>query len=117
MIIFHVEIWFMIVISKFLVPKGFIGLTLYPFILLKTKELKLNESIVNHEKIHLRQQLELLIVFFYIFYTMEWLVKCYKFKNRKEAYRNISFEREAYSNENDKTYLKKKKIWSFISYL
>jgi len=52
----------MIIISKYLVPKGFIGLTLFPFIFLRTKNLKENPTLIHHEKIHLRQQLELLII-------------------------------------------------------
>ena len=65
----------MIVVSKYLVPRGFVGLTLYPFILLKTKAMKQNIIVINHEKIHLRQQIELLIVFFYIIYISEWIFK------------------------------------------
>lgn len=38
------------------------GITLFPFILLRKKELRRNQILINHEKIHLRQQLELLII-------------------------------------------------------
>ena len=46
----------MILISKYLVPKGYLGITIYPFVLLKSKVLKSNIVLVNHEKIHLKQQ-------------------------------------------------------------
>lgn len=107
----------MIFISKYLIPKGFIGITLYPFIFLKAKKLKNNSVLINHEKIHLKQQLELFVVFFYVFYLLEWCFKLMKYKDKKEAYKNISFEREAYVNENNLSYLSKRQTWAFVSYL
>ncbi|TCI85545.1 hypothetical protein [Tenacibaculum sp. M341] len=107
----------MILISKHIVPKGFSGITLYPFIFLRYKNLKKNKLLINHEKIHLQQQLELLIVFFYIFYGLEWFVKLIKYKNSYLAYKNLSFEKEAYQNESNLDYLKNRKIWTFIKYL
>lgn len=100
-----------------MVPKGFIGITLFPFIFLKERDLKQNTALINHEKIHLKQQLELLIIFFYLFYFFEWMVKLCIYKNRHLAYRNLSFEREAYENENNLQYLKTRTFWAFIKYL
>ena len=107
----------MIIIFKHIIPKKYIGLTIFPFIFLKNKELKQNIVLINHEKIHLKQQLELLVIFFYVFYGIEWLVKCFKYKNGYLAYKNISFEREAYSNEENLYYLSARKPWNFINYL
>lgn len=107
----------MIFISKHIIPKGFVGLALYPFIFLKRKDLKNNSFLINHEKIHLRQQRETLLVFFYLFYGVEWLIKLYKYRTTSLAYVNVSFEREAYTNENDLNYLKNRKPWSFIRYI
>ena len=107
----------MILVSKFLVPKGYTGLTLFPFIFLKYGFLTKNEILINHEKIHLRQQLEMLVVFFYLFYGIEFLVRLFQYKNWYNAYKNISFEREAYLNENDLNYLKNRRFWRFITYL
>jgi len=107
----------LILISKHIVPRGFTGITLYPFIFLRSKELKKDEILVNHEKIHLQQQLELGIIFFYIIYGFEWLIKCAQYKNGYLAYRNLSFEKEAYFHESNINYLKKRKFWAFISYL
>lgn len=100
-----------------MVPKGFVGLALYPFIFLKRKDLKNNIFLINHEKIHLKQQIELLIIFFYFFYLVEWFFKLIKYRNTSMAYKNLSFEREAYLNEGDLNYLKKRKVWAFIAYL
>lgn len=107
----------MIFISKYIVPNGFIGITLYPFIFLKEKDLKNNLTLINHEKIHLKQQLELLVIFFYLFYLLEWTVKYFKYQNSYLAYKNLSFEREAYQNEHNLNYLKNRKFWTFLKYL
>ncbi|MCL7764089.1 hypothetical protein MPF19_11725 [Polaribacter sp. Z014] len=107
----------MILIAKFLIPKGFVGITLFPFIFLKKEDLKNDKVLVNHEKIHLKQQAELLLIFFYIFYSLEWVFKFLKHKNGYLAYKNLSFEREAYQNENNFNYIKNRKFWAFIKYL
>lgn len=93
------------------------GITLFPFILLRKKEYRQNKILINHEKIHIRQQMELLIIPFYIWYLSEYYIKYLKYKNPESAYRNISFEREAYDNDQNLNYLKKRKFWSFIKYL
>ena len=97
-------------------PNGYLGLTLFPFIFLKRKDLALNKTLINHEKIHLRQQIELLIVLFYLIYVIEFLIRLIKLKNWKQAYLSISFEKEAYKNESDLKFLKKRPFWNFIHY-
>jgi hypothetical protein len=98
------------------VPRGYIGMTVFPFMFLKTKALKGDDVLINHEKIHLKQQLELLIILFFVLYTLEFLFRLLQYKNWHLAYRNISFEREAYLNEKDLNYLKKRSFWSFVKY-
>ncbi|MFY0713564.1 hypothetical protein J1D01_07805 [Seonamhaeicola sp. NFXS20] len=107
----------MILISKYLVPKGYLGLTLFPFVFLKASYLKLNKVLINHEKIHLRQQLELAIIPFYVIYILEFFVRLLQYKKWHLAYRNISFEREAFSKEHDLEYLKNRSFWAFLKYL
>lgn len=106
----------MILISKYIVPRGFIGITIFPFMFLKYKALKGNTVLVNHEKIHLRQQLELLIIPFFVIYGIEFLVRLIQYKNWNIAYRNISFEREAYKNEKDLNYIKLRPFMAFIHF-
>ena len=103
-----------VLVFKYLVPKGYRGLTLFPFIFLLRKEDKRNKVLINHEKIHIRQQLELLVFPFFIWYGIEFLIRLLQYKNWSRAYRNISFEREAYKNEKDLDYLKKRSFWSFL---
>ncbi len=107
----------MILVFRFLVPKGYNGITIFPFVFLKNKTIANNKVTINHEKIHLKQQLELLIFPFYILYLIEYGIRFFQYKNPYLAYRNISFEREAYDNQNDFHYLKKRKFWNFLNYL
>ena len=107
----------MIIANKYIVPKGFEGITLFPFIILKEKELKRDEILINHEKIHLQQQKELGVVFFFIFYGLEYVYRLFQFKNHFDAYQNISFEREAFHQEKNTSYLMFRKKWQFIKYL
>lgn len=106
-----------LIVNRFLLRKGFNGITLWPFVVLRKKELKTDARFLHHERIHLRQQAELLVLFFYVWYGVEFLVRWFQYKNRHLAYRNISFEREAYANEKDLAYIKKRPFWSFLSFL
>ncbi|RYJ52684.1 hypothetical protein DR871_001120 [Flavobacterium petrolei] len=106
-----------LIVAKFLIPKGYRGLTVFPFVFVKYGMDKGNRILVNHEKIHLRQQLELLILPFFIWYLLEYLIRLGQYQNANLAYRNISFEREAYSNEANLDYLKNRSIFQFCNYL
>ncbi|UOB18554.1 hypothetical protein [Abyssalbus ytuae] len=106
----------MIVISKRIFPERFEGLTLWPVIILKYDNLRNDEVLINHERIHLKQQLELFILPFYIIYFIEWVIGIFKYKDAHLAYRNISFEREAYKNEENLKYLKTRPLFSSFKY-
>lgn len=93
------------------------GITLFPFIFIEKKELRWNKVLINHEKIHLRQQLEMLIIPFYIWYITEYFLKYLKYRNPQLAYRNISFEREAYENDSNLNFLKTRKLWNFLKFI
>jgi len=107
----------MILISKYIIPKNYTGLAVYPFIFLKNKSLSDNWVLINHERIHLKQQKELLWIFFFIWYFIEFTVHLIKLRNWNKAYHNISFEKEAYANEGNPNYIKDRKLWSFTKYL
>jgi hypothetical protein len=106
-----------VLIFKYLIPKGYRGISIFPFIIFSGRKSKENLVLLNHEKIHIRQQLELLVIPFYIWYAIEFLVRYFQYKNWNLAYRNISFEREAYTNEKDLNYLKKRSFWKFYKFL
>lgn len=105
------------VVFKYFTPKRFIGFTLFPFVFLSQKEYKKDLVLVNHEKIHIRQQIEMLVLPFLLWYFFEFFIRWIVLKDKNRAYRNISFEREAYSNEKDLDYLKKRPFWAFKKYL
>jgi hypothetical protein len=106
-----------LIITKRIIPQGFRSITLFPFILLKHQKDKVDACLLNHEKIHIRQQLELFILPFFIWYGIEYAIKCLYYRNSNLAYRNISFEREAYLYENDLSYLKTRSFWAFLPFL
>lgn len=102
-----------IIRQNILPPKGFLAINLFGLLFCK-KDAKINDVIVNHESIHTAQMKEMLYIPFYIWYFLEWLIKLL-FKGN--AYRNISFEREAYDNQYNLNYLKERKHYSWIKRL
>ena len=106
-----------VVVNKFLLSKNFDGVVLWPFIVLKRRALKENQVFMNHERIHLKQQVELFILFFFIWYFLEYLIRLIKYKDSYKAYSRISFEREAYANEKDLGYISNRKFWGFLKYM
>ncbi len=92
------------------------GMAIFPFVFIKYAKLKNDRQIINHELIHLRQQIELLVIPFYIIYILDYLINLVRYRNHDRAYRNIVFEREAYRNDSDLMYLKKRRFYSWIKY-
>jgi len=93
----------------------FYGITLFPFIFLK-REKKGDVRCINHERIHLRQQIECLIIFFPIIYLVDYLYNRISLKH-DSAYRAICFEREAYFFDHSENYLKCRASYSWINYI
>jgi len=89
---------------------------LYPFVIISNEKDRSDSTFLNHEKIHIRQQLEMLVFLFYVWYLIEYLFRLIRYKDRRKAYFNISFEREAYANEKDLNYLTNRSYWLFIKY-
>lgn len=101
---------------KFLSADFAQAMALFPFILVKNKACASNVRLINHERIHLRQQVEMLVLPFYIVYGLEYLYRRLQNKNHYAAYRHISFEREAYANENNLSYLETRAFWGFLKW-
>ena len=99
------------------------GITLWPWIILRERYRDNSyyadkaKVIINHESIHIKQQAEMLVLPFYIWYFTEWFIKTIRYTNFNTAYKNLSFEREAHSNESNPDYLKTRKKYSWIKYL
>ena len=97
---------------------GFTAMTLWPLIFIRNKYAWTFDNIKErHENIHGRQQIEMLWVLFLLWYGLEWLVKFCYYRNRITAYKNISFEREAYENQYDITYLDDRKPYAWVKYI
>jgi hypothetical protein len=101
-----------------------IGVSIFPFIVMRkefknpftAKDILKKEKLIMHETIHFKQQLELLIIPFYIFYIGEFIVRFIIHRNFKKAYKKISFEQEANNNEEDFNYLEKRKLYSWVKF-
>lgn len=104
-----------IIIQSRLIPKGICVNLFGTFWARDTSWI--NRYVVNHERIHTAQQRELLFVPFYIVYLLEWLLRIFQYRNIHRAYRNISFEREAYTNGDDLSYLPARKSYAWVDYI
>jgi len=87
------------------------GISLCPFGIYV--EHQANPSTINHEKIHWYQQVEMLIVPFYIWYLVEFLIRRVSHK-KNDAYLGILFEREAFANQDNLTYLQTRKPYAWL---
>ena len=96
------------------------GITLWPFIILREiydaspPWRRKAARIINHESIHIKQQEEMLIIPFYLWYIIEWAIKVPIYFSFQKAYHNISFEREAYDNDDNLSYLSDRKHYAWI---
>lgn len=121
--------------------KGFQAITLLPFIFARDSFRPLKENTVRHESIHLRQQLEVLIasaaviailclttdiswwwmaatpLCYFVMYGLEYIVRLFVYGKGKEAYRNISFEQEAFLYERDTEYISRRKAFAWVKYI
>jgi hypothetical protein len=127
-------------VKNWLIPaKGYSAMMLFGFLFTRDKR-SVTERTMRHETIHFRQFIEVnilvtllavpLFVFtplswwwlllalaggFYIWYGIEWTIR--RLFGKGNAYRNISFEREAYANQDDTTYLKTRRLFTFFKYI
>lgn len=100
----------MIIKLKLLNRTNIVGITLFPFIFVRGN---VSKRTLNHEKIHIQQQLELLVIPFYLIYLWDYLVGLVKYRDKDLAYENIRFEKEAYNNSMNFNYLKTRKRYKY----
>ena len=94
--------------------RGFTVMNLLGVLFVRREAAELSSYTLNHEKIHSAQMREMLYIPFYIWYLLEWLLRLFLPGN---AYRNISFEREAYKYQNDLSYLSRRGRFTWIRFL
>ena len=103
------------VIINNIFPRGtYIAINLFGIILSRRP---LSDVERNHEYIHTLQQRELLWVGFYLWYSVEWLVRLCAKRNAKRAYFSVSFEREAYTHESELTYPSHRPLWAWTRHI
>ena len=102
-----------IIRNKYIPLKGFRAINLFGILFVRGNA-RISERTLRHEAIHTAQMKEMLYIFFYLWYVVEWIIRLFMKGN---AYRNISFEREAYSNEKDLRYLDNRKRFAWIKHL
>lgn len=106
-----------IIYNKILPFKGFVAINLFGIVFARKECKPISEITIHHEKIHTAQMREMLYVFFYIWYLIEWIVRFVKTGHSDLAYLTISFEVEAHQYMHDKNYLSRRKLFSWIKYL
>lgn len=100
------------VIETRLVPEcNIAAITLFGLVFTRHRKL-IDERMLNHELIHCQQQLEWLYIPFFILYVAEWLFFLVRYRDTVKAYMAISFEREAYANDHDQSYLAHRKHYA-----
>lgn len=103
-----------IVINKIIPFPGFPACTILFWLFCRHQP---SETTITHENIHFRQELEMIFIFFYLWYAIEYVVRLLQYLDFHQAYRNISLEREAYTQQNSPTYLSTRPLYSWIHYL
>lgn len=101
------------VIYNSIIPiKGFVAINILGIVFARKEYKPLSKITVRHENIHSKQILNLLFVGFYIWYMIEWFIKLF---SKGNAYSRISFERQAYENQDNPDF--KYKHFSFLKYI
>jgi len=103
-----------VIVNKYIPFKGFAAINLFGVLFVRP-EARVTERMLRHEVIHTAQMKELLYIPFYLLYFLEWLIKLCL--SGSKAYRSISFEREAYVNETNPSYLQQRTAYAFLKLL
>lgn len=102
----------MILVYNRIIPfKGFKCINLFGVLFVRTGCV-MQSSDMNHEVIHTVQMKEMLYIFFYVAYILEWLYHLLICHDSRKAYYRISFEKEAYENQSDRDYVKTRKMFN-----
>jgi len=102
-----------IIRNSLLPPKHYDAINLFGLLFCR-KNVTITTGLIQHERIHTAQMLEMFIAGFYLWYIIEWLIRL-PMKGR--AYTSISLEREAYRHMGETDYLLHRKHYAWIYYL
>lgn len=105
------------IIRNDIIPfKGYKCVNLFGILFVR-EDARIDAVDINHEMIHTAQMKEMLYVFFYLWYLIEWIFRLFQYRFSHASYRNISFECEAYGNQIDMGYLSVRKRFGWIKHL
>lgn len=124
-----IKIYSKTLLSILTLGQNFAAITIGVFVIFRDKWVATPRT-VNHEHIHVKQQIELLFVGMWILYGISYLYNRIKLVAGKElpvqtgyssahmkAYHNIIFEREAYDNDNNLKYINNRKSFAWLAYI
>ena len=131
----------MITVMNRIIPfRGFTAVTLWPLVFVRS-DACFDATARRHERIHLEQQLEVLAVsavliaafvfpgclswpwllaapaVYYVLYGADWLLRLAVHRDGREAYRNIVFEQEAYSRQQDGDYIRRRRPLEWLGFV
>lgn len=106
------------IVNDYLPSSGYTAMTVWPLLFVRRDlQHKFNAAALRHERIHARQQLEMLILPFYLWYGLEWLVRAFCYGSNAVAYRRLSFEQEAYNHQQEEAYLQRRRPFAWLRYV
>lgn len=110
-----------IIYNKWIPFKGYLAINLFGVLFVRgTKEDSgddITAEVINHESIHTAQMKEMGYIFFYLWYFLEYLCIRLFHKKQGDAYADVSFEEEAYNNEQNPDYLKQRKHYAWLKFI
>ena len=98
-----------IIRNSYIPFQGFTAMNLLGVLFVRREAAELMPETLNST-----QMREMLYIPFYIWYLLEWILSLFLPGN---AYRNISFEREAYKYQNDLSYLSRRGRFAWFRFL
>ena len=103
-----------VIYNKWIPFNGFKCINLFGLLFVR-KGCFMSEKDFNHEAIHTAQMKEMLYIPFYVWYVIEWIVKLFIYG--KNSYRHISFEIEAFENDDNLNYLSSRTRFAWWKYI
>lgn len=119
--------------------KGYLAMCIWPFVFVRNSAKAMYDALAdNHESVHAEQQREMLLVgvllclvafvfigpwallflpLFFWWYGLEYIFRLVQYRDAHKAYRNISFEREAYANQSDMGYIQSRRHFAWFNYI
>lgn len=102
-----------VIYNRFIPFKGYKAINLFGVLFVRKGSVMSAED-MNHEAIHTAQMKEMMYIFFYWWYLVEWILRLF---GKGNAYKRISFEKEAYDNQHNLNYLSEREKYSWTKFL